>query len=181
MQNDLMKNIVDMVQAEDCDDPVREEARLLLGEAFKHAVNTNADHEWDILAKKYLGSDPAVQGLLNYVTILVCGWSIPTLIKMAQGDDDIDCDYPITPPLAATVTIDDNHADVIIEKAIKDFDTADAEGKKKIIATLNDLSPDDKWKVIDVYEPTESRAEYLAKMRREKKRAHLRVVSKDAS
>jgi hypothetical protein len=100
---------------------------------------------------------------------------------MAQGDDDIDCDYPITPPLAATVTIDDNHADVIIEKAIKDFDTADAEGKKKIIATLNDLSPDDKWKVIDVYEPTESRAEYLAKMRREKKRAHLRVVSKDAS
>jgi len=186
MQNDLMKNIIEMVQAEDCDDPVREEARLLLGEAFKHAVNTNDDdHEWDILAKKYLASDPAVQGLLNYVTILVCGWSIPTLIKMAQGDDDIDCDYPITPPLAATVTIDDNHADAIIEKAIKDFDTADAEGKKKIIATLNDLGgPDNKWKVIDVYEPTESWADHLAKTRREKKRAHLSVVDdgkKDAS
>jgi hypothetical protein len=181
MQNDLKKNIVEMVQAEDCDDPVREEARLLLGEA----VNTNADHEWDILVEQYLASDPAVQGLLNYVTILACGWSIPTLIKMAQGDDNIDCDHPCTPPLAATVTVDPNHPSVIIEKAMKDFDTADAEGKKKIIAKLNDLGClDDDWKIIDVYEPTESRAEHLAKTwreRRKKKRAHLRVVSKDAS
>jgi hypothetical protein len=83
-------------------------------------------------------------------------------------------------PLAATVTIDPNHRSVIIGKALRDFETADAEGKKQINAKLKELgaiSSDEE--LIGIVDTTETWTEYMARMRREKKRAHLRVVASD--
>jgi hypothetical protein len=193
-------NISEMVQAE-TDSDEREDARLLLGKVFERAVQTNMDdQEWDCLAEVYLASSPELQGLINYVMISVCGHSVPTLIKLAELGDDIvwendgilvetehanDIDWneshcPRTEPLAATVTVDPNHRSVIIMKMFRDFETADAEGKKKINARLKELGAiGPNLEIIGVGNSNESQTERMAKLRRERKRARFHVVSSD--
>jgi hypothetical protein len=203
-------NLVEMLHTETNSDD-REEARLLLGKVFEQEVKAYFDHQaWDCFAEEYLHSTPEVQGIINCTLISICGRSLPTLIKLAElGDDvvleegralinadkadkadDIDWDEhlcPYTPPHAVTaVTVDPNHFSVILHKALRDFATADAEGKKAIGETINemistkikdDLGPN--WKLVGVGNSNETQTERMAKLRRERKRARFSVVSSD--
>jgi hypothetical protein len=136
-------NISEMVQSED--EVIREEARLLLKEAFKREVNAyDGQDEWDVLVEKYLRCPLEVQELINGVLISVCGFPISTLIKIAEGDEEAGYDdVCYTCPLAVTVTVDQNHPSEMRKKAFRDFKTKMAEREKKR-ARFRVISNDDR-------------------------------------
>jgi hypothetical protein len=66
----------------------------------------------DLIAE-YDRCDPATQGIINYVLIAVCGWSLPTLLGIADGLDDNPEDMPYTVP--STVR---GHAPTVVIKLV---------------------------------------------------------------
>ena len=56
-------------------------------EVILRELANDTDSMNDQLVEDHEQSDTAKKGVINRVLVLVCGWSLPTLIKMARDPD----------------------------------------------------------------------------------------------